>query len=626
MHILIVGNIIKDVYLNLDSRTEAFEPDSHGINWLDLSFDASEHHFFSRASSLGGAAISLEVLQNLGLDASINGSNLDFSSSTPSIHAAAAHRYILVSDSQVTYFAPTTFANTSFSTPDTTPDYLYLDRSALITPSTAQRLLSYLDQNPQTKLIFYFKPPFTPHLEPLLNRASLIFSEVPDAPELASSDPATIITVTESCLRYLDITEPISINRNVDVVTHLSLYSIASATILGCFILGHSVESSLKLARLNVEHSRLDSTLSLAKLQDLASHPHTHSSPHTDLELIASSLVLPPKGILAADESGGSIHKKFAQLDIPDTFTSRRDYRNLLLTTPRLNQYVNGVILFDETAHQTADDGQNFVNYLTSYRIIPGIKVDQGLVNFDPEEANPETTSQKPHPEETYTKGLDGLSTRLQSYYQMGLRFAKWRAAFNIRLDSDGQILTPTPYAIAENCRILAEYASACQSAGLVPIVEPEVVYDGDYIIAQSATVTAQVLDQLFSSLKDAHVNLRACLLKCNMVLAGKNSAHPSTPTEVGTHTAEVLKNHVPSELAGVVFLSGGQTPEQATDNLAAITNNGPYPWPVTFSFARALQDPALYAWKGDNANTKAAQTAFLDRLAQVQAALKPNQ
>jgi fructose-bisphosphate aldolase class I len=204
----------------------------------------------------------------------------------------------------------------------------------------------------------------------------------------------------------------------------------------------------------------------------------------------------------------------------------------------------------------------------------------------------------------------------------MGLRFAKWRAAFNLTHDETGQILTPSTTAITENSRILAEYALKCQSAGIVPIVEPELVYDGNYTIEECAETTAKILDSLFLELKNFGINLRACLLKVNMVLAGKQLSHQSTPDEVGRATAEVLKNHVPPELTGVVFLSGGQTPEQATANLAAVKQNGPFPWPVTFSFARALQDPLLYAWRGNNANSAAAKEAFLSRLIANQKAL----
>ncbi len=600
MSILIVGNVTKDVYLNLDTRTESFETDKTGTKWLNLAFNASEHSYFSREASLGGAAVTLEVLQKLGLASTITGSNLNFDQGETIESSANTYRYIMITDGQPCYLAPTVHHTTIFDTPAEPYDYLYIDRSANLDDAAIAKINAYLDVSPNTKLVLYLERPDDLYLSQLqlLSRANLVFLEQRNAKNTQITiDPAKLILLSDDQISYQNITDHISINR-IDILTHLSTYSILAATILGAFILGHSVEDSLRMARANAEHSKLNSTLSLESLQKFADSPEST----TDLELIANALVLHPKGILAADESGGSIHKKFEQLNIEDTYDNRRDYRNIFFTTPGLNQYVNGVILFDETARQLADNGQNYVDYLISKRIIPGIKVDQGLEKFQDSE-------------ETYTKGLDDLKTRLDEYYQMGLRFAKWRAAFNLTTDEQGNILTPTEHAITENCRILAEYAKACQDSGLVPIVEPEVVYDGNYSIEQSATITAKILDQLFSSLEQEQVNLRACILKVNMILAGKQFETQSTPDEVGTKTAEVLKQHVPDTLAGVVFLSGGQTVEQATDNLAAVKNNGPFPWPITFSFARALQDPALYAWAGDNNNAEKARQAFLDRL-----------
>ncbi len=605
MNVLVVGNVIKDVYLNLDDRTENFETDKDGIRWLDLSFDASEHHFFHRFSSLGGAAVSLEVLKKMELDATISDQPLTFSEeSYEPKNYIETYRYILISDEDVSYLAPSNFKKTVFTPPTAAVDYLFLDRSAELDLDTTKKIKAYLDVSPQTKLVIYLRNTNNQFLNGLLERADLIFSENHNdsaektyAPELEKIDSQKIITISDNQISYLNLTEKLFVER-IDILTHLSAYSIISATILGGFMLGYSVEDSLKMARANVENSKLDSVLSIAELQTISQNLNEYNP----LELIATNLVLPKKGILAADESGGSIQKKFAQLNIPDTYENRRDYRNIFLSTPNLEKYVNGVILFDETARQQADDGQNFVDYLTSRRIIPGIKVDQGLEKFE-------------NSEETYTKGLEHLADRLEEYYNMGLRFAKWRAAFEIRLDETGKILTPTDRAIDENCRILTEYALACQSAGLVPIVEPEVVYDGNYSLEQNATITAHILNTLFEKLTATKVNLHACILKTNMVIAGKQFETPSTPEEVSQKTAEILKTHVPHDLAGVVFLSGGQTVEQATENLAAIEKNGPFPWPVTFSFARALQDPALYAWKGDNANADAARQAFLARL-----------
>ena len=610
MNILIVGNVLKDVYLDLDNRTENLETDQHGTEWLNLAFNASEHHFFNRNSNFGGAAVSLEVFQKMGISSSISDSDFNLSDNNPTIDtSSSAYRYILIANNNVTYFAPSKFKTTNFSPPAESVDYLYVDRSADININAAKKINAYLDISAKTKLILYIRNFNNPNLNSLINRADLLFIEnnkqspkASYAPELAEIPPEKIIFISEKQLSCLGITENVSTG-NIDVLTHLSAYSIASATVLGCFILGFSIEDSFRMARINAEQTRLNSSLSLSELQKIASNFH----PTDELELIAANLLLKNKGILAADESGGSISKKFAQLNIPDTYENRRDYRNIFFTTPNLEKYVNGVILFDETTRQLADNGQNFVDFLTGKRIIPGIKVDQGLEKF--------ADSTSANSEETWTKGLDGLSNRLKEYHSMGLRFAKWRAAFEIRLDEQGNILTPTDYAIKENCHILAKYARECQDAHIVPIVEPELVYDGNYDIDKSASITSRILDQLFQQLSNHQVNLRACILKVNMILAGKKYEIQSTPEEVGTKTAEVLKSHVPKNLAGIVFLSGGQTVEQATDNLAAIVANGPFPWPVTFSFARALQDPALYAWKGNGANTDAARSAFLSRL-----------
>ncbi len=627
-----MGNILKDVYLNLDFRTEKLETDHRGDEWLDLCFDASSHHFFHRDSSFGGAAVSLEVLQQLGLDAKISDSHLDFSSDDRSV-PASNYRYVLVSETGVSYLAPTDPAPTVFKSPAEAVDYLFIDRSAMLSTPVINQILAYLDLSPKTKLVCYLKDPENRDLQPLIQRASLIFTEQDinttttssagstpvfsansDAPKSPTLDPAKTIFLSEQLLIYQNLSEPLHPGR-IDTQTHLSFYSILSATVLGCFLLGFSVEDSLKFAHLNAEHSRLNAVCPLEKLRQLASEPTNDEN----LELIAKNLVLNPHGILAADESGGSIHKKFESLSIPDTYDNRRDYRNLFFTTNDLEKYVNGVILFDETARQLADNGQNFVDFLTTKCIIPGIKVDQGLEKFadslPPELSELGLPKTSVDPDETWTKGLTSLDARLAEYYQMGLRFAKWRAAFNVHTAATDKFLTPTPSAIAVNCQILAKYAKKCQNHGIVPIVEPELVYDGNYSLAQSAELTSKILDCLFEKLSLGQVNLRACILKVNMCLAGKQWSEPSTPEEVGRATAEVLKNHVPTELTGVVFLSGGQTVEQATDNLAAMEQNGPFPWPVTFSFARALQDPALYAWAGDNANADAARAAFKARL-----------
>ena len=578
MNILIVGNVLKDVYLNLDTRYGNYESDKNNTNWLDLSFDASKHHYFSRQSSFGGAAVTLDVLENLGLSASIASNDEDI-----------AHRYILVADGGVSYFVPDFKKTTKFAPPITNADYLFVDRSAEITDESAKNIKRYLEFSTTTKLVLYIKDSLNPAISSLLDRADLVFVE--KSANLPNSFPQDkIIHISDTKISIGKLSETVN-NPRIDTLTHLSAYSIISSTILGCLIMNKTAEECLRLAKLNVENATLNSVLSLRELENIASSTAGESD---NLELIAASLVLKPKGILAADESGGSIKKKFAQLGIEDTFENRHNYRDIFFTTPNLEDYVNGVILFDETARDHAATGETYVDYLISKRIIPGIKVDQGLEPWNGSET------------ENITKGLDGLEVRLREYYTLGLRFAKWRAAFN---------MTPSNENIIENSRILAEYAKKCQSAGIVPIVEPELVYDGDYSIEESAEITSKILDSLFDYLGKFDVNLRACILKVNMVLAGKKYKVQSTPEEVGQATAKVLKNHVPKDLAGVVFLSGGQTVEQATNNLAEVQKNGPFPWPVTFSFARALQDPALFTWKGENKNTDDAKKAFRDRL-----------
>ena len=610
MNILVVGNVLKDVYLNLDSRTEGFEQDKTGVEWLDFGFNSSEHHYYGRTSSYGGAAITLEVLQKMGLDATISDTSFHFDENGPVMNGpASVYRYILTSDTGVAYMTPSVEQSTGFTTPTETVDYIFVDRSACLTPKVIDRIIAYLDYSKKTRLVLYLKDLTVEKVGSLVKRADLVFLE--DGQKKLDDYPEErIVWVSEDHLKYMDYTENVAVGR-IDRLTHLSAFSIVAATVLGGFILGKTVEYSLKMARINVENATLDSTLEIDELENIAT-----STSESNLEMIAATLMSKGKGILAADESNKSIKKKFEKLEIPDTAENRHDYRRILLSTPGIEEFLNGVILFDETARDTMDDGVSVPDYLISKGIIPGIKVDKGLA---PLIELPGVDSEA-LPEETYTKGLSDLPSRLREYYQMGLRFAKWRAAFEVKLRKDGTILTPTNTAISENCRIMAQYVAYAQSAGLVPIVEPEVVYDGAYSIEQCSRVTGKVLDELFKALVKQGVNLKACILKCNMIISGKkyegNAAGGGfTSEEVGRATSRLLYEYVPAELAGVVFLSGGQTPEQATENLASIVRRGPYPWPVSFSFARALQDPALEAWSGDDKNEELAKVALSERL-----------
>ncbi len=318
------------------------------------------------------------------------------------------------------------------------------------------------------------------------------------------------------------------------------------------------------------------------------------------IQSIATDLMKAPKGLLAADESNNTCTRRFEALGIKSNEESRRSYRQMLLTAPKFAQYISGVIFYDETIRQKTDAGQSFVDLLTSQGVTPGIKVDGGLVelnNFAPE---------------TITNGLDGLTERLKEYYSLGARFTKWRAAFIV----DQSVNRPSATALHANMHALAQYACTVQSAGMVPIVEPEVLYDGDHSLEDSQEVTAHTLRVLFDTLKAYKVDLTGLILKTSMVLAGKNSVLQSSPQEVTKATLKVLNDRVPHQTAGIVFLSGGQTPSQASNNLNAIGESGKQPWPISFSFSRAVQEPALNTWRGEKANIELAQSKFSDALA----------
>jgi len=313
-----------------------------------------------------------------------------------------------------------------------------------------------------------------------------------------------------------------------------------------------------------------------------------------ELEATAQALVAEGKGILAADESDGTIKKRFDPIGVESTEENRRAYRDLLFTTEGTEEYISGVILFDETIRQSSADGTPFPKLLESKGIIPGIKVDQG--------AKPLALAEG----ETITEGLDGLRQRLAEYRELGARFAKWRATYSI---SD---TLPSEYCMWTNAHALARYAALCQEAGIVPIVEPEVLMDGDHTIERSFHVTSRVLFAVFTELADQKVQLEGTLLKPNMVLSGYDGSDRAGVDEVAHETIRCFKRHVPAAVSGVVFLSGGQSDEDATAHLNAMNKLGPHPWQLSFSYGRALQAPALKAWAGEN--VEAGQRAFYHR------------
>jgi fructose-bisphosphate aldolase class I len=301
----------------------------------------------------------------------------------------------------------------------------------------------------------------------------------------------------------------------------------------------------------------------------------------SDLETVARAMVAKDKGLLAADESTGTIKKRFDKIQLESTEEHRRAYREMLFTTPDIAQWISGVILYDETLRQSTKDGVPFAQYLTKLGIIPGIKVDEG--------AKPLALFSN----ETITEGLDGLRERLIEYYKLGARFAKWRAVIDIGTD------IPTRFAIEANAHALARYAALCQEQNIVPIVEPEVLMDGAHTLERCEQVTNEVLTAVFDQLHLLRIHLEGMILKPNMVIAGKKCPTQASPEQVAAATVRCLKRHVPSAVPGIAFLSGGQAPAQATLHLSLMNKTGGLPWQLAFSYGRALQDAALAAWGG---------------------------
>jgi fructose-bisphosphate aldolase, class I len=307
-------------------------------------------------------------------------------------------------------------------------------------------------------------------------------------------------------------------------------------------------------------------------------------------------LVQRGKGILAADESNPTIAKRFKAIGVESTAESRRAWRSLVLSTPGLNDFVSGVILFEETLSQVSDSGTPLPQLLTQQGIVPGIKVDAGKIAL------------ALAPGDEITQGLDHLAERLERYRQQGARFAKWRAVYNV---SDS---LPSRLAVEANAHALARYAAICQQQGVVPIVEPEVLIDGDHGMARCADVTQCVLHEVFQALDRHRVVPELMLLKPSMVVPGRAHPQQAAPREVAAQTIRVLRRTVPAAVPSINFLSGGQTPVEATANLDAINRTGPQPWLLSFSYGRALQEPALLAWRGEVARVQESQRALLQR------------
>tara|TARA_B100000508_G_scaffold141056_1_gene145703 strand:+ start:37 stop:1038 length:1002 start_codon:yes stop_codon:yes gene_type:complete len=317
---------------------------------------------------------------------------------------------------------------------------------------------------------------------------------------------------------------------------------------------------------------------------------------NTKLYETVAALLSPGKGILAADESDPTAGKRLAMVHLPNEPDNRQDFREILFTAPDIEKYISGVIMYDSSIRNVTDDGIPFADVLTARGIVPGIKVDLG------------TRELQGFKGEVVTQGLDNLADRFAEYYDMGARFAKWRMVVTIDEDK-----TPTYEAVKMNCMMMARYAQLAQAADIVPIVEPEVIHAGDHTLEKAEIETTRTLQILFQTLQEYKVDMAGLILKSSMVLAGDVAAEQTSAEEVAQATLRTFHMSVPHDCAGIVFLSGGQSPERSTENLNAIAKRGAQPWPITFSFSRALEEPVLKAWDGKPENIEAAKTAMTD-------------
>jgi len=597
--ILIIGNVLKDVYLKLDNHQNDFEEDAQGIQWLDLAFNGTKHGFFKRTSVYGGAAVSMAVLSRLGVEAKILGSQTEFKNGEILWQDQPDdYRYILCHEGGITYLVPSSRKITDWVTPNGTPEWLLIDRSAAISARLVDEVKNFMKFSPTTKIAVHVEKQLTPDGRKLAEMADILFVE--DEPPVHTEekivdkiDPGTpnkqlTCHISPRKIVLNDAEESWVLSRT-DMMTHLTVYSTIVATVLGVIAAGGSAADAVLWARLNAEHATLESSLSAKKLQELAK---VEREKRESLKLVAQSLMAPRMGILAADESERTLTERLVSFGIPANVSTRKVYREMLLSTPELKEYASGVILSEETAKTKMERGQTFLEYLTGRGIITGIKADQGQVQFG-------------NTNETYSLGEAGLTERLRDYYRMGARFAKWHAKFTIGKDM------PSFQVVERAAELLAGFVKECQLVGIVPMIESDVSRVGDYTIEKSLETTNRILTTIFEKLERRRVDLDGVILKTNMVSAGGEAVAGSTPHEVAIATAAVIKHAVPKYLAGVVFMSGGQTSKIATQNLAAICKEKPFPWPVSYAFGRALQDPVMQTWKGKEENVKAAQAAL---------------
>lgn len=596
--ILIIGNVLKDIYIKLDDRKNDFETDERGIDWLNLGFNGEAHNFFRRTSVYGGAAVSLSVLNRLGLNAELLNSRTEIHDGEITwLDEPDNYRYIFCHKDEITYFVPSNRKITDWSMPSGTPEWILIDRSTTPSEKLVDELKNFLKFSPTTKVAVHAEKRTTPAGQLLKDMADVLFVEdeppvhppieIVDKVEVDHPSKQLVCHISPRKIVFSDAEESWSLNKT-DMMTHLTVYSTIVATILGVISVGGSPADAILWAKLNAEQATIAGSLSAKKLQELA---RAEQEKRNNLQLVTHMLMNSKKGILAMDESDHKLTARLAKAGIGGTASKRQAYRELILTTPDLEKYVSGIIFSENSANQKYQR-QHMYEYITNRGIIPGIKADQGLADLV------ETG-------EPYTTGSDTLFDRMRDAFAKGFRFAKWRAEFHIAKDQ------PSFIAVEKNAELLANFAKECQLAGIVPVIESDLLIAGTYSIEECAATTDRILITIFEKLAQRRIDLSGCILKTNMITAGDKCVQSATPDAVGMATSAIMRHAVPKYLGGILFLSGGQDSKLATKNLTAICQNAPFPWPISFAFGRALQEPAILTWKGDKVNLRAAQAAL---------------
>lgn len=585
--ILIIGNVLKDVYLKLDGAKDEFEQDASGINWLELGFNGDSHNFFHRTSVYGGAAVTLAVLNKLGVEASILGSKAEVHDGEISWSGDPAdYRYILCYKDNITYFTPGKRKPTELKIPTQAtgrPEWILVDRSAVVTQQLVSEIKNYHKFSPSTKIAVHAEKHPTPAGQVLAEMADLLFIEdeppihheekIVDIIEVDKPNTQLKCHISPRKLSFAEAEEFWSLDKT-DMMTHLTVYSTIVATILGIIAADGTPEDALLWAKINAERATLDGPLSADKLQEYTS---AELEKRDSVQLLAKSLMVGNKGVLAIDESERKLSKRLLKYNIKSSHRTEKEFYSLLVTTPEIKNYLSGVILSNEVGRWQVNERQNLTEFLVSRGLVPGLKVNEKAEVYE----------------------------ILRQGYKDGYRFAKRHAIFESE-----DFLTSM-----EQAMDLADFAKKCQQLGLVPMVEAEVAQADD--ITKSAEMTARVMNLVFEKMAERHVDLTSLILKTNMITGKLDDAGQvlADKNEIGMATAAILRHSVPKFVAGLVFMSGGQASKVATANLAAICQNSPFPWPISFAFSRALEEPVLATWKGDPAQIKAAQAALVRHL-----------